>query len=435
MSEKISSTCRRAITDFELTLSSTGLSNLAAPKLRNDFTFIVGEDSHKCPWFVADFLSPKIAQLHFTDSSIDEFVIETEDTEKQFGEFLAFGRGSSVRVMESNLSFLVSIACELSNFELYFALLDHFSENVAISTLCEHFRSFSVLDCLPVHAVQYLASHFFEIPVLFLNELPFTILVQILSSECLKIISEDSLFEFILSNAAGHIEYLELFEFVQFEFLTSTEINKFILWSFDHLGDLNFTLSFWKRIAKRLSLDVSPKSENDERHCLSFPLRPDYPLEGIIAFLTRKHWANVATTHIVEVSASGVASTNYAHYAVDLNNDCHFQSPNELNQWLKLDFKDKRVKLTHYSISGCKHDPFMPSWVIEGSMDGDDNNWAVLDCRTDNTEIDSRHPLGTFNVGESAFYRFIRVRGTDQRPNNTHYLRISKFELFGFLTT
>jgi hypothetical protein len=68
---------------------------------------------------VANFLSPRISQRQAVDPSINEFYIETEDPNEQFEEFLSFGIGSTVGVTDSNLSFLVSLARELNNLELY----------------------------------------------------------------------------------------------------------------------------------------------------------------------------------------------------------------------------------------------------------------------------------------------------------------------------
>jgi hypothetical protein len=90
--------------------------------IEKHFTFIVGDIHHNCPWFVADFLSPKIASFHSVDSSIDEFVIKTKDSENKFHEIISLGSGLSVCVNDMNGSFFTSIASELCNWELYFSV-------------------------------------------------------------------------------------------------------------------------------------------------------------------------------------------------------------------------------------------------------------------------------------------------------------------------
>jgi hypothetical protein len=58
---------------LEAKLSANGMRNITISKVENDFDFVVGDHRYSCPWFVAAFLSPKIAQLHALDCSICEF--------------------------------------------------------------------------------------------------------------------------------------------------------------------------------------------------------------------------------------------------------------------------------------------------------------------------------------------------------------------------
>jgi hypothetical protein len=98
------------------------MANIAASKAENDFTFSVGGESYNCPWFVADFLSPRIGKLHSLDPTMNEFVIETEDPGHDFETFLRLGRGLEVEVNERNRRFLLSVSSELGNCELYSSL-------------------------------------------------------------------------------------------------------------------------------------------------------------------------------------------------------------------------------------------------------------------------------------------------------------------------
>jgi hypothetical protein len=77
----------------KLRLSTSGLSNI---RMQNDFDFIVGGSHHRCPSFVADFLSPKIARLHNADPTIDNFVISASDRHGDFDSFVSLGRGDGI---------------------------------------------------------------------------------------------------------------------------------------------------------------------------------------------------------------------------------------------------------------------------------------------------------------------------------------------------
>jgi hypothetical protein len=114
------------MTSFETRLSASGLQNLPAYHFSNDFCFVLSDTSYHCSSFIADFLSPTIARLHFSDCSLDKYIIQTGDPNHQFPSFLSLGAGSPLLLNESNRSFFLSISKELGNSELYFSILDHF---------------------------------------------------------------------------------------------------------------------------------------------------------------------------------------------------------------------------------------------------------------------------------------------------------------------
>ena len=70
-----------------------GLKNwkgIPIDKYDQDFTFVVDGKKYSTPRFVADLLSPKIRKLHFTDASINEFVITTDSQSSQEDHFSDF---------------------------------------------------------------------------------------------------------------------------------------------------------------------------------------------------------------------------------------------------------------------------------------------------------------------------------------------------------
>jgi hypothetical protein len=85
------------------------MRNIAISKVENDFDFVVGDNRYSCPWFVAAFLSTKIAQLHALDPSICEFHLETKDHKQKFEKFLSLGCGLSFVIDDENLPIVRSI--------------------------------------------------------------------------------------------------------------------------------------------------------------------------------------------------------------------------------------------------------------------------------------------------------------------------------------
>jgi hypothetical protein len=81
-----------------ISLSSYGLKNIPYRDELDDFEFIVGDARYRCPWFIPDFLSPRIAGLHRADNTICAFVIETKDAKSEFREFLSLGRGGTIKI-------------------------------------------------------------------------------------------------------------------------------------------------------------------------------------------------------------------------------------------------------------------------------------------------------------------------------------------------
>jgi hypothetical protein len=144
----------------KLKLTASGMANIAPSKTENDFTFIVGHDTYQCPWFAADFLSPRIGQIHSIDPTVNEFVIETEDPDHQFEQFLHFGHGFGIEVNETNCRFLLSIASELGNFELYFSLHDLVETNVTVAALSQHFGDWTIGGHFSDQTIEFLSVHF-----------------------------------------------------------------------------------------------------------------------------------------------------------------------------------------------------------------------------------------------------------------------------------
>jgi hypothetical protein len=100
-------------------LSANGMRNIVISKVENDFNFIVGDIRCSCPWFVAAFLSPKIAQLHALGPLICECQIDTQDDKQEFDQFRCLGLSRCFLLDENNLLFVHSIVRELGNYELY----------------------------------------------------------------------------------------------------------------------------------------------------------------------------------------------------------------------------------------------------------------------------------------------------------------------------
>jgi hypothetical protein len=255
--------------------------------MENDFTFIVGERHYHCPHFMAAFLSPRVARLHAIDPSVSQFIIETVDSNEQFDEFLALGRGSGLNRTDANHLFLSAIACELCNFELYFAIDSDSPDHALISTFWDQLPGMEVVDYIPHRWIDYIASHFFELDSSLLKQIPVSILGGVLSNQSLRIWSEDSLYDLLRSRFDCDSNSLELLQYIRFDFLTCESMLNFISWSSDNFDKIDFSISLWGALCRRLSFGISvfPGSIAEYRatrlYSLSFPLSFVAPLDGI----------------------------------------------------------------------------------------------------------------------------------------------------------
>jgi hypothetical protein len=128
--------------------------------------------------------------------------------------------------------------------------------------------------------------------------------------------NEDSLYTFICSHFESHPPYLELLDFIRFEFLTCEAIQNFISWSFEHFDEMTILFSLWKSLSERLSQEVNPNTIS--RYLgRTFCFQSNSPLNGIIAYLSSSHGGNVSDRGIVSISASTVHSTYAAKNAAD----------------------------------------------------------------------------------------------------------------------
>jgi hypothetical protein len=403
-------------------LTAAGLLHIATAKSENDFTFVVGRRTYSCPWFLADFLSPKVGRLHMLDPSVNRFEVQTLDPGRHFPEFLLLAQGLCLQLTENNRPFLASLACELGNYELFFAV----SDPVVESTLSEFTRFFETTDFgdyLSEQAVEFIAGHFFALDNCFLGTIPVPSLHRVLSHPSLRVGSDDALCDFIISRSeAGasleeSLECLELLEHVCFEYMSPEAVRCFVGWTQAHDGEFDISPALWRAIGRRLVLPVTLPGDLN-RLMVPMSLRATAILER----LSRAHRGNLHDQKIVTVRASSTARR--CEPKDILASDRVFTSGDKRQQqWLCFDFNDREVFPTAYSINS-NPGPGLGSWVIEGSMDG--SNWFEMDRRQKPCAANAR-----IEVQEPLSCRAVRLRQTGLNQQGTNVLCLSRFEIYG----
>lgn len=136
---------------------------------------------------------------------------------------------------------------------------------------------------------------------------------------------------------------------------------------------------------------------------------------------------------------------NYLHFPkfiVNFNdNKNYYQSTfNDIDAWICYDFKELKVRPTHYSIrsrydaNDVNGSPC--NWCIEGS--NNNKEWTILDTRKEDTSLKYANASNVFEIqrklGKDEFYRYLRMRKTGVDSAGNNYFTISALEYFGVLT-
>jgi hypothetical protein len=414
----------KSTSSSSLSLSTKGLANVPINESRNDFEFVVGDTTYHCPSLIADFLSPRIAQLHSIDDTISRIVIEIKDKETEFGAFISLRRGQSLLLTESNRNFHLSVSKELCNYEVYDYIFRLAEGDISISNVIDRIKIYSEIGSNCETEIGFAASHFFEISSSDFWELRYETLRDILQRHELKVESEDWLYELISRRISSDSKYFELLELIRFEFVSSDVFSEYlevVSNSFEY-----FTISHWRSLHSRLILPVSPKQSNDRLSVqpLSFPFSSSSPLSGIIANLTSRYGGNVHDRGIVNITANRPAdSRDVPKVIADLGDNSEYMSTNDENQSICFDFKTLKIKPTHYTIRTQCAGPnkcHLKNWVIEGSTDG--TLWVEIDRRENNSDLNNSKAIQTFSVSKVDTFRMIRLRQTGENHYNDYHL-------------
>jgi hypothetical protein len=157
------------------------------------------------------------------------------------------------------------------------------------------------------------------------------------------------------------------------------------------------------------SIAEVPIADDPSHYPVEIPMETGKPLDGIISYLTTKHGGNVHDMRIVTVTSKSVAQygTGAPQNVVDLASRSVFESEDHGNsdQWISWDFRNMRVRLTHYTIKTLKG---LRSWSVQGSLDGD--RWTEIDRQWDRDEFDClKRRTVSFAVRKPAEFRLIRL--------------------------
>jgi hypothetical protein len=445
----------------QIRLSSEGLTR-SASITEKDFVFILNELEVPCTKSQAAFISPAVHSLLRQDRTVNSFRIDCQADRTIFEFFEQLMNGFSIEPNREQLDGVLEIASLLGNVELLSLVLEDDSP-LSLSNVCGRIRNKSVLDRAVDKEIEFAASHFHELDRGDLKGLEISLLERIVSSASLQLTNEDSLFSFICTLDRNRTILLR---HVMVEYLSHESMETFV--TDFQASDLDPLI--WSAICRRLILPVSPKCDQKSRFLqtrrgpkhspeepapsigeeagwVTFPMTEKGSLDGIISYLTKKHRGNVHERGVVAITSKSIFRDRPRYLVqnlADLKPESFFLSNTGVpDQWVCWDFKERRVRLTHYAIKAS----LLLSCLLEGSMDGE--NWTEIDrqCEICQRGLPTLDWIGRdmpvycndfvtlcCEVSAPMEARFIRLTQNDKNTGGGDYMVVMAVEFFGKIT-
>lgn len=193
----------------------------------------------------------------------------------------------------------------------------------------------------------------------------------------------------------------------------------------------------WKMIVERSMKDG--RSVPDQRYASRYIVKP-LPLlyesgkefQGIVRHLTQKTGGNIHRNGTIEVCSNEYQSESEPWNLLDFDGNNYYCASSQWDVWICYDFKERKVKVTNYSINSIKQytGHHLKSWVVEVSDDG--NNWTQIDERKDCKKLNLTNLVATFDVKPNDYSRYVRLHNTAE-PWGGNNLWFSCLEFYGYI--
>lgn len=412
--------------DKTITLSHQGLSRLGREK---DFELKTNnkEDVIKCSRSQIAFFSPIIANLLLYDPTMSEFSLETEDSSTCSEIMRSLLNGDPAIVKDEQLITFYTICAELGNDELLTFPGEYLTLENAIEIADIKYKRSESFD----KEAEFIASHFNQFDEETISSLDVDIIDCVLSCKSLVIKSEHSMFTFIcdLIKSRGD-EYKCLLAHLAIEYLDDYDISKFI----DFIDD-DCVGCLLPCIYRRLVFSAKIDGREDKKDGQKIQ-RIEYKFDGIFSSLWKEFDENPVSKGIVDITDSKYNSLPTMSYLVDpekrnQTNWYCYVGPND-DSSIIIDFKDKMVSLTGYSLKAHSRVyyslGFMKEWRIEGSNDKEE--WSLVDEQRSQT-LRSCFAEGYWKCPESQPFRFFRIMMTAKNSNGLYGFALHAIEFFG----
>lgn len=317
-------------------LSSAGLKNLV--KQEKDFRFYFGEKEIEMNTTFAEFISPIVSHIHYSDPTIDNIHINTPPTsdiplmKELFTDDIVnlikyLSHGNSIEINEDQSIKIQLLSILLGNEELFKKIrelfphefnrneIDHIIDHLQIVDFLAKHMKFNNFDITSI--IENISKNFYQISKERLNKLSRPNIYSIISNEHLTLENEDSLFDFIqyiFSNdeeddndekKSGLMSKVKFLEQIDLCKLSESKFKEFLL----TMKPTIFTNELWRNICNRLVGNGSESSETNRYETprgkpILYDNNEQNQFNGIIRHLMQESGGNVHEKGIVKVTES-----------------------------------------------------------------------------------------------------------------------------------
>ena len=155
--------------------------------------------------------------------------------------------------------------------------------------------------------------------------------------------------------------------------------------------------------------------------------------EGIIKHLPNQSGKRILEQGIISIKASSVTNPYIPEHLIDYDSDSLYDSNSKAGNWIKINFKEKRVKINGYSLrtyESSQNNSHLKNWVIEGS--NDKRQWIEIDKKENNYDLNGSYFEHYFPISKSTDeFQYIRLRSIGFTHAQNHYIILTKLELYG----
>ena len=409
-----------------------------------DFCFDVQGARYSCSKEQAAFISDKVINMLTADRTKSVCVVRTADPLMCFDFVMRLANGGALDLVEvgGNLKTLYEIATEIGAGLIISGIFDFVLSQVGVSAhnCLERIKIKKEKNISIQEEVQFIAMNLDDVmsvhePTHVFRRIGLEEATEVLSHPLRFVKDEDSLVEWLLGCDK---KFKKLFRLVHFKRVSGATMTRF-LGAF-RMSDLDPAI--WANLMKRCTVGGMASSGP-----VTIDLK-EGPLNGVIAYLTKRHGGNVHERGVVNVTASSctVRPTDPKYKLDKVENlvdftdlEGAFYSDDCPNSYFEYDFKDQRLSVTGYTVRPAPRHPHASplSWKLIGKTSKDDPG-RILDVhRNDKSLVSStgHQPVHIKLPSPCTPFQIIRFQQTDRNQIGNHQLVVGKFELFGVLTT